>query len=306
MLSENMRFAHYNLIAKEIQKEIKKGVAGVIVTHGTDTMHYTAAALSFILEDLPVPVILVGAQRSSDRGSTDASLNLICAARFIVNTDFSEVGICMHEGISDDSCVILPGLKSRKFHSSRRDAFKAINTRPWARIDKAGSITYMRKTYRQRNPDAKLKISLFNEELKVGILKIHTNMYASEFLAYKGFEGLVLELTGLGHAPTESYDEFTKEHMKIRKAIEEVAEKTVVVASAQTIYGRLDMDVYSPGRDLQTAGVLGHMSDMTTETTFIKLAWLLSNFPKEEVKSMIGKNLRGEISERIEESTYLT
>lgn len=304
MLSENMRFSHYNIIAKEIQKEIKKGSHGIIVTHGTDTMHYTAAALSFILQDLPVPVILVGAQRSSDRGSTDAELNLICAAHFIVNTDFAEVGICMHEGISDDSCVILPGLKSRKFHSSRRDAFKAINTRPWARIERCGTVTYLRKTYNARSK-SKLKLMLFNEKLKVGILRMHTNMYATEFLAFKNFDGLVLELTGLGHAPIEHYDEYTKEHLKIKRALAEISKKTVLVGAPQTIFGRLNMDVYSPGRELQNLGVLGHLSDMTTETTFIKLAWLLSNYSKKEIPELVQENLKGEISDRIEDSTYL-
>ncbi len=123
MLSENMNFNHYNLLAKEIKKEIEKGVEGIIITHGTDTLHYTSSALSFILEDLPIPVILVGAQRSSDRGSSDASLNLISAINFITKTDFAEVAICMHSSMEDTSCSILPGTKTRKLHTSRRDAF---------------------------------------------------------------------------------------------------------------------------------------------------------------------------------------
>ncbi|MEK6835458.1 MAG: asparaginase domain-containing protein [Nanoarchaeota archaeon] len=107
MFSEDMRFSHYNLIAKEIEKEVKKKVSGIIITHGTDTMHYTSAALSFILEDLGIPVILVGAQRSSDRGSSDSKLNLLCASYFITKTDFSGVAICMHESMSDNACLIL-------------------------------------------------------------------------------------------------------------------------------------------------------------------------------------------------------
>lgn len=302
--SEFMRFPHYNLIAKEIQKEIKRGTDGIIITHGTDTMHYTAAALSFMLHDLPVPVILVGAQRSSDRGSTDADMNLLCAVKFIANTDFAEVGICMHEGIGDDSCLILPGLKSRKFHTSRRDAFRPINIRPWARVDKDGTITYLRKTYTVRSK-SKLKILPFNDDIKVGILRTHTNMYANQFTCYQGYDGLVIEVLGIGHAPTSQVDEFTVEHNKIRKAIEDLSKKTVVVAAAQTIYGRLNMDVYTPGRELQNMGVLGNFSDMTTETTFIKLAWLLSNYPKKEVKELIATNLKGELTDRIEDNTFL-
>ncbi|MBW3015083.1 Glu-tRNA(Gln) amidotransferase subunit GatD [Candidatus Woesearchaeota archaeon] len=302
--SEMMRFAHYNIIAKEIQKEIKKGASGIVITHGTDTMHYTAAALSFILQDLSVPVILVGAQRSSDRGSTDAALNIFCAVSFAANSDFAEVAICMHETISDDSCILIPGLKSRKLHTSRRDAFKPINVRPWARVDKNGTITYLRKTYRHRS-NSKLRLMPIKENIRVGILRTHTNMYANQFLCYKGYDGLVLELTGLGHAPTSQIDEFTKEHFKIRKAIEDLSKKTVLVAAPQTIFGRLQMDVYSPGRDLQKLGVLGNFSDMTTETAFIKLAWLLSNYTKKEVRELYDENIKGEISERIEENTFI-
>ena len=129
MFSEDMNFNHYNLIAKEVEIEIaKQNVSGIIITHGTDTLHYTSAALSFMLQGLSIPVILVGAQRSSDRGSSDAFLNLICAAQFIVNSSFTGIGICMHKSSSDEACVILPGLNARKMHTSRRDAFKNVNT----------------------------------------------------------------------------------------------------------------------------------------------------------------------------------
>ena len=135
MWSEDMRFGHYNIMADAVMEEIKKGCKGVIITHGTDTLHYTAAALSFMFESLPVPIILVGSQRSSDRGSSDAVMNLICAARFIAYSEFAEVAICMHASSEDTECVILPGTKTRKMHSSRRDAFKAVNTIPWAKVD---------------------------------------------------------------------------------------------------------------------------------------------------------------------------
>ena len=133
VFSEDLNFNHYNLIAKEIKNNIKN-FDGIIITHGTDTMHYTSAALSFILEDLVIPVILVGAQRSSDRASSDSFINLLSACKFIANSDYSGVAICMHENMDDSTCVILPGLKTRKLHTSRRDAFKAINVKPIARI----------------------------------------------------------------------------------------------------------------------------------------------------------------------------
>ncbi|MBI2580804.1 Glu-tRNA(Gln) amidotransferase subunit GatD [Candidatus Woesearchaeota archaeon] len=307
MQSEMMRFPHYNLIAKEVKKEIESGADGVIVTHGTDTMHYTSAALAFILDNLQVPVILVGAQRSSDRGSTDAALNLISAAYFIANSDFCGVAICMHENMSDTSNLILPATKTRKMHTSRRDAFRPINTIAIARVDyEAKNITFFGSHNKKSAAVNNKKLQLFNEKIKVGVIKTHTNMFASEFLAFKGFDGLVVEGTGLGHLPNEEIDKFTAENKKIFAAVKTlIGSGTIVVMAPQTIYGRIQLNVYTPQREIQSIGVLGHLSDMTPETTFIKLAWLLSNYGKKEAKELITKNLRGEISERTEPDAFL-
>ncbi len=306
MWSEDMRFLHYNLMAKEVAKEAAKGVDGVIITHGTDTMHYSSAALAFALEGIGVPVILVGAQRSSDRGSTDAAANLISAAYFIANSGFSGVAICMHENMSDTSGLILPATKARKMHTSRRDAFRPINAAAIARVDfENKNIAFLTTAYAKGNKQGKIKLKLFNDKLKIGMLKTHPNMYAAEFAVYENFDGLVIEGFALGQAPINHVDEFTAEHKKILAAIKGLSKKMPVVMASQSIYGRLQMNVYSTARDLQAAGVIGNLSDMTPETTFIKLAWLLSNCKKAEVKELITKNLRGEISERTEPSAFL-
>lgn len=299
MFSEDIRFAHYNVIAQEIAKEIAAGADGIIITHGTDTLHYTSAALTFMLQGLRTPVILVGAQRSSDRGSTDAALNLICAAMFIAQSDFAGVGVCMHETVSDDNCIILPGTKCRKMHSSRRDAFKPINSEPVARVDYSEKkICMLTQEYAQKGK-SEIRIMPFKENVKVGILPGHPNLFASEVLAYEGFDGLVLEGTGLGHFPINLIDNYTKENDKILKAIGEIVKMgTVVVMSTQTIYGETDMNVYSTGRKLLDTGVIGNYCDMTPETAFIKLAWLLSNYTKSQARDLFEKNMMGEISAR--------
>lgn len=298
MFSEDMRFSHYNKIAQEIQKEIAAGTHGIIITHGTDTLAYTAAALSFMLEHLPIPVLLVGSQRSSDRGSTDAALNLLCAAQFLVNSDFSDVGICMHTNSSDETCDILPATKTRKMHTSRRDTFKAINVQPHARVNKQGTIMYLQKNYRTRDAQKKLTVKLFEENLKIGIINIHPNMHAEEFSNYAEFHGLILEGTGLGHAPINVIDDATQEHKKIFDALKKLTAKMPVVMTPQPLYGRVNMNVYSTGRALKDIGVLGDYTDMLPETAFIKLAWLLSNYPKEQARTLMGENLRGEITKR--------
>jgi glutamyl-tRNA(Gln) amidotransferase subunit D len=299
MMSDDMRFGHYNIMGEAVITSVKKKVAGIIITHGTDTLHYTAAALGFMLENLPIPVVLVGSQRSSDRGSSDAASNLMAASRFILSQPPGGVYTCLHEGSSDTSFLVIDGFHSRKMHSSRRDAFRPINVEPFARI--IGEKVEILGSKELAN--GKLALHPFNEKVNVGILMIHPNMKAAEFEAYKGYDGLVLLGTGLGHAPVTEVDELCKEHVKILEKISELAAKMPVAMSLQTIYGRVNMNVYSPGRKLLELGVLGQNTDMTPETAFIKLAWLLSTY-KKDVKKLYNQNLRGEMTERSEEKGF--
>jgi glutamyl-tRNA(Gln) amidotransferase subunit D len=306
MWSEDMRFGHYTLIAKEVAKEIAAGVDGIIITHGTDTLHYTSAALSFMLQELPIPVLLVGAQRSSDRPSSDAGMNLICATRFMANSDWSGVGVCMHEGSSDETSLILPGTKARKMHSSRRDAFRPINATAIARIKyPSGDIEMIADGYVKKDKGRKLKMKDRMEE-KVALFKIHTNMFPEAFDLYRkaGYKGVVIEGTGLGHTPLHVPDQIARVHAKIRKAVSELAKKAVVVMTSQALYGRVNMNVYSKGRDLQALGVIPG-EDMLPETAFIKLAWALGNFKRSEAASIMRKNIAGEISDVSEVDDFL-
>ena len=294
MFSDDLRFKHFSIIAREIEKEIKNKVSGIIIGMGTDNLAVASAALSFVLESCPVPVILVGAQRSSDRGSSDAYLNLLSAALFITKTDFSGVGICMHENLNDKTCLILPATKTRKLHSSRRDAFKVINDKPIARVNYETKAIEFLKKYNKRG--SKLIIKDKFEE-KTGLIKITVNMNSKQFLSYRGYKGLIIEGTGLGHTPLDVIDNETKEHAKIRNALKQLSKNTVLVMTSQALFGRVNLNVYSKGRDLQGLGVISG-EDMLPETAFVKLSWLLGNYPK-EVKKLIGKNLRGEINESI-------
>lgn len=293
MWSGDMRFAHYNLLAKEVKKGVDRGFDGVIITHGTDTMHYTSAALSFILDGLGIPVLLVGSQRSSDRGSSDAAVNLICACQFIANSNFAEVGICMHKNMNDNACYILPGLKTKKLHTSRRDAFKSVNDRPIAEVDINGKISYLNTKFKKRSKD-KLELKLINDKLKIGILKVHPNMFAQEVKNYSKFDGLIIEGSGLGHMPVDKIDKYTLENEKIFNALKNL--KIPKVMCSQTVFGRINMNVYSYGRKIREYVIDG--KDMTSETSLVKLAWILSNF-KKNIKVMMEENLKGEMNPRI-------
>lgn len=307
MWSEDIRLEHYQLMAREIAKEVEKGVDGVILGHGTDTLHFTAAALSFMLQDLPIPVLIVGAQRSSDRGSSDAGVNLISASKFITQSDFAGVAICMHGSPEDKIVFINPACKTRKMHTSRRDAFRPINTLPWAKIDYLkDKIQFFNSSYLKK--DKKRKLRLMDKlEGKVGLVKFYTDFDPDilKFFLDNDYKGLVLEGTGLGHTPGYIKDEFTQIHSKIFEYLEALVEKNcIVVMTSQCLYGRINMNVYDKGRDLQRIGVIPG-EDILPEVALIKLKWLLGNYDPLKAKELINKNLVGEISERTEIQEYL-
>ena len=300
MMSEDMRFSHYKKIADAIVKEMRNNVDGIIIGHGTDTLAVTSAALSFIFENLPIPVILVGSQRSSDRGSTDAASNLICATEFIAKTNFAGVAVCMHENTSDNNCAILPATKTKKLHTSRRDAFKPVNDIIIARIDYDTRKIEFLKDYTKKN-DEKLVVKDKFED-KVAIIKTYPNMFPDliETLTKKKYKGLVLEATGLGQAPTN-----IKENIPNYNALKKfINSGGVVVLTSQCIFGAVHGDIYVNCRRLGNVGAI-FGKDMLPETAFIKLAWLLGNYKKDEVKELLTKNLRGEINERLMKDEFL-
>ncbi len=298
MFSEDIRFHHYNIMAKEIEKTLKES-DGIILTHGTDTLAFTSCALAFALENLNKPIILVGSQRSSDRPSSDAAVNIICAANFIVKTEFNEVGICMHEKSSDDYCEILPALKTKKLHSSRRDAFKSVNSIPIARVKIKGEVEFLEKYHKKENKE-KLKLKLFNEKLRIGILTVHPNLIKEEIKMYNSFSGLIIQGTGLGHLSINLIDKKSKENDLLYKELKKLANKIPVAMISQCIFGGVNLNVYSTGRKLHEANILGNLTDYILESAFIKLAWLLSNYKKKEINELWNKNFRGEISNRLE------
>jgi len=305
MWSDDLRFAHFGLIAKAIEKEVKKGADGVIIGMGTDNLSVASAAMAFIAESTPIPIIFVGAQRSSDRGSSDAAVNLTNAATFIAKSDFSGVAICMHENMSDNDCLILPACKTQKLHTSRRDAFRPVNTTAIARVNYDNkTVTMIKKDYPKKDGGRKLVLKPEMEE-KVGLLKISINMFPEQFSLFKDYKGLIIEGTGLGHTPGQVPNEMAAIHKKIYPAIKSVIDSgCIVVMTSQCLYGRVQMHVYDKGTDLTNLGVIPG-KDMLPNTAFVKLAWLLGNYSKKEAAELVTKNLRGEISERTEPEAFL-
>ncbi|NHI92497.1 MAG: Glu-tRNA(Gln) amidotransferase GatDE subunit D [Candidatus Lokiarchaeota archaeon] len=303
--SEDIRIGHYQLMANEIAEEIESGADGIILGHGTDTLHYTAAALDFIFSNLPIPILIVGAQRSSDRGSSDAGSNLISAARFIINTDFSGIAVCMHGTSNDTEIFINPPCKTRKMHTSRRDAFRPINVLPIAKLNYLkNEIEFIKKDYLRKDKNRKFEIKS-NFEEKVGLIKIYPDFDANliKYFIDNEYKGLIVEGTGLGHVPGVR-DDISKKNEKIMEYLGILAKKAIVIMTSQCLYGRINMNVYDKGRDLQNVGIIPG-EDMLPEIALIKLKWLLGNYSIEEARSKARINLKGEIDNQGEIKSYL-
>ncbi|MFH1801658.1 MAG: Glu-tRNA(Gln) amidotransferase subunit GatD [archaeon] len=295
--SEDMDYKDWQKIAKIAEKFLNdSNIKGVIVTHGTDFLHYTSSALSFFLRDLNKPVVLTYSQRSIDRASSDANLNLQCSALAAIS-DIAEVMLVGHASINDDFCYAMSGTKVRKMHSSRRDAFKVINSKPFAKIypNRIERIS----EYKLRGKSKKVKLDLKFEE-KVALVKIYPgqNPDILDYYIKKKYKGIVLEMCGLGHVPTR------RARMSWIKKLKEVQDKGLIVcAVAQTLYGRLNPLVYSNGREILKTGVI-YLEDMLAETALVKLGWVLGHknwiSSKEKIKEKMLENISGEFNERLE------
>jgi glutamyl-tRNA(Gln) amidotransferase subunit D len=288
IFSDDIGCEHWSKLAKAVAGRIEKGEDGVVIAHGTDTMGYTAAALSFALQELPVPIVLVGSQRSADRPSSDAATNLTGAVVAASKSPFAEVVLAMHETPSDKTIVLHRGTKVRKCHTSRRDTFKSVNTEPLAKVEN-NQVVMLTSDFRRRNHSKKLVLKP-NFEEKVALLKFHPNFNPEviEYFVSKGYRGIVLEGTGLGHTSNQCVT-------AVRKAVE----KGVIVAmTSQCIWGRVDMNVYYRGRDLLSAGVIP-LEDMLSETALVKLMWVLGQTNNaEKARKLLTTNISNEISPR--------
>ncbi len=279
ILSENMTPDKWIELAGEVYKALKKGFEGVIVTHGTDTLAYSASALAFMLST-PSPVIFVGSQRSSDRPSSDAAMNLICAAR-TATSDLGEVVIVMHGSTSDNFCYIHRSVKTRKNHTSARDAFKSVNQQPLGIVD--SEVRWISDRVRRNERELVLNNKM---EEKVVLIKFFPGLKPDvvDYYYGEGYRGFVLEGTGLGHTSSNWAD-----------TIKKISDDSVIVMTSQCLWGRVCDRVYDTGRDLLKAGVI-EGEDMLPEVALVKLMWLLGNYDIQEAKTLICRDLVGEIN----------
>lgn len=295
LFSDDMNSYHWKIIAEEIEEEIKAGSTGVVLMHGTDTMSYTSSVLCFMLQNLPIPIILVGSQRSSDRPSSENKMNLINSV-FSATKDLGEVAVCMHATQSDDFCYLHRGCRVRKMHTSRRDAFRSINSPPLFKVDYKKDLMEKLGDPLPRSKEGFISKKKISDN--VALVYIHPNIKPELLSKFSDYDGIVLVGTGLGHIPIGAMG--SKNVKSILKPIKELIESDIpVVMSSQCITGRICMRVYTNGRLLKEAGVIGDNCDWTPEVAFTKLSWVLGQTKKmDEIKKMMETNIAGEISTR--------
>jgi glutamyl-tRNA(Gln) amidotransferase subunit D len=295
VFSENMGPEQYVRLATRIGEEIAGGVDGIIVGHGTDTMQHTAAILTFMVQNPPVPIVMVGSQRSSDRPSSDAALNLIKAAKAAAEGDFAEVVVCMFGPTSDEYSLLHRGTRVRKMHSSYRSTFRTIGDTPLAMVDDQG-IKYLRQDYRPRRADRDVTINTAYEE-KVAMLYYYPGMQPDmlDAVVDNGYRGIVIAGTGLGHVNQPLYP-----------AIRRATDKGVhIFMTVQTLWGYVHMYVYETGRKMMELGVIP-ADNMLPEVAFMKLSWVLGQTDdREEVRRLMLTPIGDETTKREPYNGYL-
>jgi len=295
VFSENMGPQEYIALAKAIEREIKNGIDGIVIGHGTDTMHHTAGALAFMVQHPPVPIVMVGSQRSSDRPSSDAARNLIHAATTAATGDIAEVMVCMFGPTSDEYGLLHRGTRVRKMHSSYRSTFRTIGDIPLATVTRDG-VRPLRDDYNRRRDDRQVEIYPYFEE-RVSLLYYYPNMHPDiiDALVANGYKGIVIAGTGLGHVNKPLYP-------AIKRAINA---GVAIYMTVQTLWGYVHMFVYDTGRDLMAAGIIP-AENMLPEVAYIKLGWALGQTDDlKKVKELMLTPISGEITEREPHDGYL-
>lgn len=295
VFSENMGPEQWIGTAKAIGSEIEKGIHGIVIGHGTDTMHHTAAALSFMVQNSPVPIVMVGSQRSSDRPSSDAALNLMHSVKTAAESDIAEVLVCMFGPTSDEYGLLHRGTRVRKMHSSYRSTFRTIGDIPVAMVSRK-EIKPLRHDYKRRRNDKDVIINTAFEE-RVGIVYYYPNMKPDiiDSLIDNDYRGIVIAGTGLGHVNKPLYP-----------ALKRAKEKNIAVyMTVQTLWGYVQMYVYDTGRDMMELGVVP-TANMLPEVAYVKLGWALGQTEDlEEIKKIMLTPINGEITEREPSNGYL-
>jgi len=296
VFSENMGPEQYLILAEKTGEAIREGYDGIVIGHGTDTMHHTAAALSFMVQNPPVPIIMVGSQRSSDRPSSDAAQNLINATWAAGHGPIAEVLVCMFGPTSDLYNLLHRGTRVRKMHSSVRSTFRTLGDIPVGMVEK-GKVTPFKEDWRPRREDREVRVQAVFED-RVTLVYYYPGMQPDiiDAVVEKGYKGIIVAGTGLGHV-----------NRLIYPALDRARQAGVqVYMTLQTLWGFVQMNVYETGREILELGVVP-LANMLPEVAYIKLGWALGVHPDdpEAAKALMTATIAGEMTETEPHDGYL-
>jgi L-asparaginase len=281
--SSNIQPEHWQVMADVIEQNYTQ-YEGFVVLHGTDTMAYSASALSFMLQGLSKPVIFTGAQLPISEPRSDARENLITSLEIAAATIDGKPAV--PEVCIFFDFVLLRGNRSKKVESMQFDAFDSGNYPPLA---KAGvKIDYDRSVIHKADSQS-LRL-MKNFDTQVAVLKLYPGLNLNNVRAVlntPGLQALIIETYGSGNAPSASLlvDEFNQ---AIQKGL-------IILNISQCSGGRVTQGKYETSKALAEIGVLGG-ADMTVEAALTKLMLLLGNYQKAEVKELIVRSLSGELT----------
>jgi L-asparaginase len=275
--SSNIQAEEWQLMARSVYQNLPN-YDGIVITHGTDTMAYTASMLSFMLPGLHKPVVLTGSQIPMDNMLTDARNNLFCALAAV------EAGI-MGVSVAFNRHIIR-GCRAVKVRTMGFDAFESVNARYLGEIFADGLQVYDRNLPKQDTLELRDQIST-----DVFLLKLipNTNPRLFDHIQAIGYRGVVLETFGAGGMHFHRRDLLEKLRMLEQQGI-------VVAACSQCLYEPSNFTIYEVGRKLLETGAIP-AGDMTTEAAVTKLMWALGQTQDPaEVGRLFSTNLAGEIT----------
>lgn len=277
--STNMQPAHWLLIAETLERQYEN-YDGFVICHGTDTMAYTAAALSYLIQNSPKPVVITGAQRPIDMENTDARTNLSDSLRFASEERAHGVNI-VFDG------KVIAGTRGKKERSKSYNAFSSINFPYIAAIQDNQVIFYL-----DDKDNCVRKVQFFHEiNPHVALMKLIPSMGADvlDYMA-EHYDAVIIESFGVGGLPAYDSGDFYK-------AVEKwtALGKTVVMTTQVTNEGS-NMSIYEVGHTIKKEFGLLEAYDMTLEATVTKLMWILGQTDREKnIREMFYRTINRDI-----------
>jgi L-asparaginase len=289
--STNIHPNHWTKMAESVAENYKK-YDGFIIGHGTDTISYSSAALSFALKGILKPVVFTGSVLSIEEPGSDAKINFIDSVRVASNELIKEVCVCFHSEIIKGTRARKVTNEATKITNEKIGVYSSINLHLVGTVD-LGKIVGNKIYFIKNGYPKKSKFDLLPKfSSEVGLVKIFPGISSSVLDCYQSKKAIIIEGFGPGNIPF-AYSNWNKK-------IKEFTKNGIpVFIATQNPFGEVDMEKYETGQNAMDAGAIP-CYDMTTESALVKLMWILGNYPNcdmKKIKELFLNNVCGEISD---------